>query len=432
MLGGLAEPSFAKHREFPGTIEELYQTEKRLKRSHPIMQFTERTRAGAEFEQTLDAMDDLARQFGKEADPERLAMALSLPANDPAALPEGWRVVVGMAEEAAHGKRPFETVHSAARLAEAQAAKLPVYVLPTELVEFTNHFSRAFGTDEWPTWMQIYRQNALAPWKVSNLGLRPGYWSRNGVTEMFWNWLRDPAVISPGNARDAVRIMRGAEGTMETIQGPKTFKWLREYAGPHLEHQGQFFAEEAEQIAKHAAPTLARKIGKPAAIAMRKMSPYIEDFPRWMQFAYELKHGASVDGAVEMVHAFHINYSRLTPFMHKWGKTIWPFSTFPVGATKIMARETIRQPHKVAGIGRAMKLTEHLMGKATGAPVPPEEYIPDWARSQEPVYGGQTGEGMDRWVPQQNYTPMGQFTDCLLYTSPSPRDRTRSRMPSSA
>ena len=27
---------------------------------------------------------------------------------------------------------------------------------------------------------------------------------------------------------------------------------------------------------------------------------------------------------------------------------------------------------------------------------------------------------------------MGQFFTCLLYTSPSPRDRTRSRMPSSA
>ena len=27
---------------------------------------------------------------------------------------------------------------------------------------------------------------------------------------------------------------------------------------------------------------------------------------------------------------------------------------------------------------------------------------------------------------------MGQGDDCLLYTSPSPRDRTRSRMPSSA
>ena len=26
----------------------------------------------------------------------------------------------------------------------------------------------------------------------------------------------------------------------------------------------------------------------------------------------------------------------------------------------------------------------------------------------------------------------GRFIDCLLYTSPSPRDRTRSRMPSSA
>ena len=30
----------------------------------------------------------------------------------------------------------------------------------------------------------------------------------------------------------------------------------------------------------------------------------------------------------------------------------------------------------------------------------------------------------------ENY--VSKFTDCLLYTSPSPRDRTRSRMPSSA
>ena len=28
--------------------------------------------------------------------------------------------------------------------------------------------------------------------------------------------------------------------------------------------------------------------------------------------------------------------------------------------------------------------------------------------------------------------PLGKVIDCLLYTSPSPRDRTRSRMPSSA
>ena len=30
------------------------------------------------------------------------------------------------------------------------------------------------------------------------------------------------------------------------------------------------------------------------------------------------------------------------------------------------------------------------------------------------------------------YMEIGQYKDCLLYTSPSPRDRTRSRMPSSA
>ena len=33
------------------------------------------------------------------------------------------------------------------------------------------------------------------------------------------------------------------------------------------------------------------------------------------------------------------------------------------------------------------------------------------------------------WQAVQNIT---QYKDCLLYTSPSPRDRTRSRMPSSA
>ena len=38
------------------------------------------------------------------------------------------------------------------------------------------------------------------------------------------------------------------------------------------------------------------------------------------------------------------------------------------------------------------------------------------------------------WVPDQAqiYSEVDGFVTCLLYTSPSPRDRTRSRMPSSA
>ena len=43
----------------------------------------------------------------------------------------------------------------------------------------------------------------------------------------------------------------------------------------------------------------------------------------------------------------------------------------------------------------------------------------------------------DHYVPrvrayELNYSDRGKITPCLLYTSPSPRDRTRSRMPSSA
>ena len=34
--------------------------------------------------------------------------------------------------------------------------------------------------------------------------------------------------------------------------------------------------------------------------------------------------------------------------------------------------------------------------------------------------------------PTNEVPNSGQYTACLLYTSPSPRDRTRSRMPSSA
>ena len=41
---------------------------------------------------------------------------------------------------------------------------------------------------------------------------------------------------------------------------------------------------------------------------------------------------------------------------------------------------------------------------------------------------GQTGND---WVPT-SITATHNYNACLLYTSPSPRDRTRSRMPSSA
>ena len=40
--------------------------------------------------------------------------------------------------------------------------------------------------------------------------------------------------------------------------------------------------------------------------------------------------------------------------------------------------------------------------------------------------------GIIYWVPWKNETELSDKTSCLLYTSPSPRDATLSRMPSSA
>ena len=42
------------------------------------------------------------------------------------------------------------------------------------------------------------------------------------------------------------------------------------------------------------------------------------------------------------------------------------------------------------------------------------------------------GQNVDAVVPNEPSTYTEQWNICLLYTSPSPRDRTRSRMPSSA
>ena len=47
--------------------------------------------------------------------------------------------------------------------------------------------------------------------------------------------------------------------------------------------------------------------------------------------------------------------------------------------------------------------------------------------------GGRSARKLKRAAPlPDNIKPIGPGMICLLYTSPSPRDRTRSRMPSSA
>ena len=50
----------------------------------------------------------------------------------------------------------------------------------------------------------------------------------------------------------------------------------------------------------------------------------------------------------------------------------------------------------------------------------------DTYHGQSKKLGKQRSDGKDEWRSWINPYP------CLLYTSPSPRDRTRSRMPSSA
>ena len=63
------------------------------------------------------------------------------------------------------------------------------------------------------------------------------------------------------------------------------------------------------------------------------------------------------------------------------------------------------------------------------------EDVPGWMMAMTMTYGVDKADVIDRVKAGDQITAKvhdGDFKTCLLYTSPSPRDRTRSRMPSSA
>ena len=69
------------------------------------------------------------------------------------------------------------------------------------------------------------------------------------------------------------------------------------------------------------------------------------------------------------------------------------------------------------------KITNDAMGKVSSC----RDHVDKIARSDQAVYGINTGFG-----PLCDTRISTEDTTCLLYTSPSPRDKRQSRMPSSA
>ena len=57
-----------------------------------------------------------------------------------------------------------------------------------------------------------------------------------------------------------------------------------------------------------------------------------------------------------------------------------------------------------------------------------EQAVMDWVRKNAADYRVDFQSRLDVYSASK----LGEILNCLLYTSPSPRDRTRSRMPSSA
>ena len=94
--------------------------------------------------------------------------------------------------------------------------------------------------------------------------------------------------------------------------------------------------------------------------------------------------------------------------------------------------------HRIAVFGKLAEITDQYLRKGSQVYFEGKLQTRKWQDKQgqdryttEVVVDGFNGV-MPMLDGQQSNTPQQQSQPCLLYTSPSPRDRTRSRMPSSA
>ena len=98
--------------------------------------------------------------------------------------------------------------------------------------------------------------------------------------------------------------------------------------------------------------------------------------------------------------------------LRRWGGYLALVVVFAVACGLLSWWQWARRAEAVAEIDR-------VAVNFDAAPVPVADALP----------------ALDSWDEDDEWLPVrlsGRYLTCLLYTSPSPRDRTRSRMPSSA
>ena len=108
----------------------------------------------------------------------------------------------------------------------------------------------------------------------------------------------------------------------------------------------------------------------------------------------------------------------------------------PLRRVKEVLREILEEDDPALGVGARAGLAPELPGELTplDPPAPEDPAPPDRGAAG----GGARRGGAARWRALAHELAASVVADlalppcCLLYTSPSPRDRTRSRMPSSA
>ena len=399
--GKTGSPSFGYHRKNPNlTFYEATQQLPGYKRAHLYTMWLDRAEAGAASDVLIDSLDDLTAKFATAVGPDELMDALKT-------IPDGHVPVVVNPEAGAGGAGAYITLNNAAEAAEHAGMGRTVFLIPDELADFGNKYATLTATNDWPAWLSGWR-GYLGHWKVSKLGTRLPYWIRNYATEEFWNYLRNPEIFNPELRKVTRAIARGeGDGIVEGLAGRMTYNEVRENVLPRLRHMGQMGAEEHDITTAVVGRTPMQKVNAPAIWAMNKMSPYIEDEPRLAQWLWEFtRNGASADEGIELTHAFHINYHKIPKAQNKVVKSVFPFSTFPIGASKILAREGMRQPHKLLNVGRLQRGMEHMTQKWWDEEAPPPEFVPDFVARRDPIYLGSSPErGHYRMGVQEGWNP---------------------------
>lgn len=254
---------------------------------------------------------------------------------------------------------------------EEIAARLDTHYDAFANTEVTNAFLNGFdATQKW--------------WKAYTLGIFPAYHFRNGVGNLWNNFVTGTKDFSVyGTAQN---IQRGKSGSIKTVDGRTiSYDQIRDHLDELGVHNRGFIATDIEQaISTELGNAKWMSLGTEAkAIQVgRTVGSAIENNARIGKFIDELSKGKSTFDAAQEVKRVLFDYQDLTKFEKSVAKRLMPFYTWSRKNIPLQATEMVKHPGRYKAVDTIRMEVENN----TEVPDDPNEYVlHDWMLDAYPT-----------------------------------------------